>query len=354
MAKVFIICGHGAGDNGATGNGYTEAERVRTLGKRIKALGGGSVTLGDVNRDYYADNGISKLNISKDQQIVELHMDSDSSASPHGGHVVINEGLEPDKYDRALAELMKEMFPGRSELIKNRSDLANPKRAEVKGYGYRLLECGFITNKNDVKVFNSEMDKFAAGILECFGISSASTKKDGLADHADKAGNWYYYKDGKIAKNVTTVAKNKNGWFYVKNGKVDFSYTGVAKNDKGWWRIEKGKVNFDFTGFAENQNGWWYLKDGKVDFDLTDIIKGTVKGTTGWWLVEGGKVNFRTTVEKNKNGWWYVKDGMVDFDYDGIAENKNGVWYIDNGKVDFDYSGEKDITVTVKDGKVNL
>lgn len=225
-----------------------------------------------------------------------------------------------------------------------------------------------------------------------------SSNADGLSDTKASDGNWYYYKDGKIATNVTTVAKNKNGWFYVKNGKVDFSYTGIAKNENGWWRIvkgkvdfdcnsveknengwfyirdgkvdfsytgvaknsngwwriEKGKVNFDFTGFAENHNGWWYLKDGKVDFGVNDIIKGTVKGVYAWWYVVEGKVTFTTTVAKNKNGWWYVKDGKVDFDYDGIAENKNGVWYIDNGKVDFDYTGKANVKVTVKDGKVSF
>ena len=47
MAHVFLICGHGAGDSGAVGNGYQEQERVRTLGARIKALGGDYVTLAD-------------------------------------------------------------------------------------------------------------------------------------------------------------------------------------------------------------------------------------------------------------------------------------------------------------------
>lgn len=40
MAKLFIICGHGAGDPGCCAGGYTEAERVRALGQRIKELGG--------------------------------------------------------------------------------------------------------------------------------------------------------------------------------------------------------------------------------------------------------------------------------------------------------------------------
>lgn len=39
MTKLFIIAGHGAGDSGAVGNGYTEAERVRALASRIAVLG---------------------------------------------------------------------------------------------------------------------------------------------------------------------------------------------------------------------------------------------------------------------------------------------------------------------------
>lgn len=175
MAKIFIICGHGAGDSGAVGNGYTEAERVRALGKRIKELGGNSVKLGDVNRNYYADKGISSLTISKDYQIVELHMDSNESGSPHGGHVIIKSGFKPDSYDNALADMMKDIFPGRSTLIDKRDDLANPKRAAAKGYGYRLLECGFITNKNDIKTFNSKMDEIAKRILNVFGIKASGS-----------------------------------------------------------------------------------------------------------------------------------------------------------------------------------
>lgn len=176
MSKLFVICGHGAGDPGACGNGYQEAERVRALGKRIKELGGNNVMLGDVNRNYYADNGISSLTISKDYQIVELHMDS-ASATARGAHVIIKGGLNPDKYDTALAKFVSGMFPGRSVTISKRSDLANPARAYAKGYGYRLIECGFISNAEDVKVFNGGIDKLAKGILECFGIGVQAASK---------------------------------------------------------------------------------------------------------------------------------------------------------------------------------
>ena len=162
--------GHGDGDPGASGNGYKEYERVRALAKRIKAYGGDNVTVGDTGRDWYKDNLISSLNISKNWQIVELHMDGASASSARGGHVIINSGYDPDKYDKALAEFISGILPGRASTIVKRSDLANPKRAATKGYPYRLLECGFITNAQDVKIFNGQMDDIAKGILSVFGI----------------------------------------------------------------------------------------------------------------------------------------------------------------------------------------
>ena len=174
--KLFVICGHGAGDSGACGNGYQEAERVRVLGARIQALGGSDVVLGDVSRNYYADNGISRLNISKDYQIIELHMDS-ASTSARGAHVIIKGGLNADQYDTALATFLSGLFPGRSSTIVGRDDLANPARAYAAGYSYRLVECGFISNATDVSIFNSNIDSIAKGILECFGISSQGSNK---------------------------------------------------------------------------------------------------------------------------------------------------------------------------------
>lgn len=178
MARVFLIAGHGAGDCGAVGNGYTEAERVRALANRIKELGGDDVMLGDTSRNWYEDNGISRLTIPKDYHIAELHMDS-AVASARGGHVIIQAGIGgADQYDTALADYISTAFPGRADKIVERSDLANPARAAAKGYGYRLIECGFITNSTDVSIFNRDLDKHAAGILAAFGIKSTVKPPD--------------------------------------------------------------------------------------------------------------------------------------------------------------------------------
>lgn len=92
--------------------------------------------------------------------------------------------------------------------------------------------------------------------------------KDGLQDAPEKDGRWAYYKDGKIATNVTTVAQNINGWWHVKNGYVDFKSNTIAHNENGWWKIVNGKVDFNYNGIAQNENGVWFVKNGKVDFSV--------------------------------------------------------------------------------------
>ena len=174
MAKLYIIAGHGAGDPGACANGYQEAERVRKLAARIEALGGSKVEVLDTSRDWYADAGINSLSIAKSDCLLELHMDS-ASASAKGGHVIIYGGYDADEYDKALAKFISGYFPGRSNTIVKRTDLANPKRAANKGINYRLLECCFISNADDLAKFNNNMDEVAKGILAAFGIGASSS-----------------------------------------------------------------------------------------------------------------------------------------------------------------------------------
>lgn len=173
--RLYVICGHGAGDPGACGNGYSEAERVRVLGARIAELGGSSVTLLDTSRNWYADKGIRSLSIPSGDALVELHMDSADHGDARGGHVIIKAGIGgPDAYDRALADSISTIFPGRSQSIVEHSELANPNRAAARGINYRLVENGFITNSGDVETFNSRLDDIARAYLAAFGIEGGA------------------------------------------------------------------------------------------------------------------------------------------------------------------------------------
>ena len=178
MSKLFIIPGHGAGDCGACGNGYQEAERVRALAQRIKDFGGDDVVLSDFDMNSYEANIIGKGLVPKGYKILELHMDSSEHSSAKGGHVIINGKFKADEYDTALAKMISTMFPGRSQTIVGRTDLANVNRSASMGYNYRLMECGFISNAEDVQKFNSRMDELAKGILGCFNIDVKSVKEE--------------------------------------------------------------------------------------------------------------------------------------------------------------------------------
>ncbi len=152
------------------------------------------------------------------------------------------------------------------------------------------------------------------------------SKFTGLANEADKDGNWWYYTDGKIDK----------------------THTGVDQNQYGWWRVENGKVNFKAQSIYQNQYGWWKTTDGKVTFKETGVFQNDY----GWWRVEESKVNFKAqSIYQNQYGWWKTTDGKVTFKENGLFSNQYGTWKVENSKVNFNYNGTYQ-GKTIKNGKV--
>lgn len=218
MSSLYVIAGHGGVnyDPGATAYGYTEAERVRALTNKLMELGGSSVSCYDQNRDCYNDNGLASISLPEGTQVLELHMDS-ASASARGGHVIIKQGFNPDKYDSALAGLISSMFPGRSTLIAQRSDLQNVNMAAARGISYRLLECCFISNESDLAKFNSSLDELARGILNCFGIATESNEPEPShtvqiwEQNATDAQRWWMRDNG----DGTVSLRNASSWTWL-------------------------------------------------------------------------------------------------------------------------------------------
>ena len=179
--KLHLIAGHGHGDNGAYGSGFTEAERVRSLCATIKNYGGDNVIYHDPSHDYYAEDLFKTLNIASDDVILECHMDGWSDPNTRGGHVIIWHDYEPDNYDTALANFIHSFWPGRAHGIYYRDDLKNCGIAAQKGWNYRLAEFGFITCPDDLNKFNANLDSIAKEVLACFGLSIGSKKEENSA-----------------------------------------------------------------------------------------------------------------------------------------------------------------------------
>ena len=152
------------------------------------------------------------------------------------------------------------------------------------------------------------------------------TKFTGLADSADKNGDWWYYTDGEIDKAHTGVDHNKYGWWRVENGKVNFKAQGIYQNQYGWWKTTDGEVTFKENSIYQNEYGWWKCKDSKVYFNAQSIYQ-------------------------NKYGWWKTTDGKVTFKENGLFKNQYGTWKVENSKVNFNYNGTYQ-GKTIKNGKV--
>lgn len=242
MKKLFYIAGHGAGDPGAGGNGYTEADLVRLLGAKLKEIGGDQVILGDPKRNYYADNGISTLPYEPGAiEILEGHMDAGVTTA-RGGHVIIQAGLNPDNADNALASLMGSLFPGRSQLLVPRDNLANPYRASMRGYSYRLVEFGFITNAADVSVFRASLGQIATGILQAFGLISTQ-QKGGLERML-----FYVQREGSAAQYLTDGYSKLKG---IPNIPAKLAHEGAMKAACGYKPVTVCMKPADFDNFKK-------------------------------------------------------------------------------------------------------
>ena len=153
-----------------------------------------------------------------------------------------------------------------------------------------------------------------------------AVKQNGLADSADKDGNWWYYTDGKIDTTHNGVDQNKYGWWRVENGKVNFNAQSIYQNQFGWWKTTNGKVTFKEEGVFQNGFGWWRVKDSKVDFSAQSIYQ-------------------------NNYGWWKTTNGKVTFKENGLFSNQYGTWKVENSKVNFNFNGTYQ-GKTIKNGKV--
>ena len=153
-----------------------------------------------------------------------------------------------------------------------------------------------------------------------------SNNQNGLADCADKDGNWWYYTNGKIDTNHNGVDHNKYGWWRVENGKVNFKAQGIYQNKYGWWKTTDGEVTFKENSIYQNEFGWWKCKDSKVDFSAQSIYQ-------------------------NQYGWWKTTDGKVTFKENGLFKNQYGTWKVENSKVNFNFNGKYQ-GKTIKNGKV--
>ena len=222
--------------------------------------------------------------------------------------MIIKEGYNPDAYDTALANFIDSFFLGRANKIVGRAHLANVNHAAVKGYSYRLLENGFISNRGDLNKFNSQIDDLARGILKAFGIASAapvaSTKKTETVDGEIKSGGVFQSKTDKFGTVSYQAHMRGIGWGAWQSDGLMVESTNQNR------RIEALHIQPD-----GETNVVVHMK-GSGNKEYKNITKDTIIGTVGEkkrieCLCFEGAFQYRVHIQSS--GWtdWTKADGVA-------------------------------------------
>lgn len=267
--KILLISGHGAGDSGACGCGYKEADLTRTatniLAGKLSAYDV-SVTRYPVARNAYEDNKSGSLALHLDgyDLVIEVHFNS-YNGSAYGTEVLYKPSNMEKLAKKVSAAIASVGLYDRG--AKKRTDLMNMNTCARLGVPYILIESAFIDNSNDMKVYHAKIydlwGKVAEAVCNYYGCkkyasaggnaSSNGWKKDGS--------DWYYLKNGEKVKN--SWQKDSKDWCYLgADGKMVMSKW--VKDSSGWCYCGKdGRILRD-TWLKDGGSSYFIKKDGHM------------------------------------------------------------------------------------------
>lgn len=220
--KIMLVAGHGYQDPGAVANGENERDFIRkNITKRVKSYlekAGHEVALyggADQSQNMFEDTAYGqRLGNKKDyglywvknqgyEIVVEFHLDA-ASPSASGGHTIIAQGVKADSIDTNIQNAIQKHV-GTIRGITGRGNLLNCNVSKEVNINYRLVELGFITNKNDMNKIKNNLDAYCKDIAEAIsggaikgGVSNtkstSSTAKPTQAKTSSSKSGWNYNK----------------------------------------------------------------------------------------------------------------------------------------------------------------
>ena len=216
--KILIISGHGAGDSGACGCGYKEADLTRKAASILE----GKLDAYDCKvvrypsaRNCYEDNkrGEMQDSFSKYGLVVEIHFNS-YNGSAHGCECLYRPARMRNLAAKVSKAISEEGFFNRG--AKQRTDLMNMNTCYRSGVPYILIETAFIDNKAD-------MARYAKSIYEVWGsVAEAICKYYGIEKLASA---------GKPVETSKTSTQKKKP---VKSTKKGYTGTFPSMPKKGY------------------------------------------------------------------------------------------------------------------------
>lgn len=276
--KILLISGHGAGDSGAVGCGYKEADLTRTatniLAGKLAAYDL-KVERYPVARDAYQDNrnGSLALHLDGYDLVVEVHFNS-YNGEAHGCEVLYKPSNMEKLAKKVSAAIASVGLYDRG--AKKRTDLANMNLCARKGVPYILIETAFIDNKSDMKVYHAKIydlwGKVADAVCQYYGVKKyASAGGNASSNGWKKVGSdWYFYKNGEPVRNKWE--KDSKDWCYLgSDGKM--LKNAWQKDSKGWCYLgSNGRIVRD-KWIAWKGSSYFLKKNGYMATGNLNIIE---------------------------------------------------------------------------------
>lgn len=244
--KILIIAGHGAGDSGAVGCGYKEADLTRKAASILEGKLDAydcKVTRYPSARDCYQDNkrGVMQTSFSSYGLVIEIHFNS-YNGSAHGCECLYRPARMRDLAAKVSKAIAEEGFFNRG--AKQRTDLMNMNTCYRSGVPYILIETCFIDNKAD-------MTRYAKEIYEVWGnVAEAVCKYYGIEKLASA---------GKpVETSKTSTSKKKP----AKSAKKGYTSTFPSLPKKGYLaRGDKGVQVGRLQAFLNWYGGYGLKRD---------------------------------------------------------------------------------------------
>ena len=175
--KILLISGHGAGNVGACGNGYREAdltrEVVNVLAPKLRQYA--TVDIYPQNRNAYDDVNKGNLAVSfaNYNYVFEVHF---NAGGGKGTEIYVTREEAGTKVEQKVMDKLSNYFNVRGVKRKNFNVIAKAKRS---GASSALLETCFIDSSSDVNTYKNNVDGICQAI--CEGIAEGFGLKEGTS-----------------------------------------------------------------------------------------------------------------------------------------------------------------------------
>jgi N-acetylmuramoyl-L-alanine amidase len=244
--KILLISGHGAGDPGASGNGYKEADLTRELVNLIasKLNKCAIVDIYDQKRNAYKDVQVGKFKPGKYEYVLEVHFNA-FNGKGHGTEIYVTTREKGITVEQAIMKNMSKFFTLRDndsifDGVK-RENFSVINKCKNLGMSGALLETCFIDNKADMKVYQDHKNEIAEaivnGIVAGFGLkkTSGETVSKPAEKPAETTENYYKkFNSTSIVDGLKSIGVNSSYEYRKKIAKANgiANYSGTASQNE--------------------------------------------------------------------------------------------------------------------------